>query len=106
MGVPEIEVYLSHLVQEGNISASTQNQTFNTILFLYRNVLKNELAAPIHALRAQHLPTDDGKTGSFSCQRSPAMVITKGFAPDSLDFPFFTRNDKDPIGSLPFNNPV
>jgi site-specific recombinase XerD len=39
--------------QEGNnISASTQNQAFNAILFLYRNVLKIELAAPIHALRA------------------------------------------------------
>ena len=60
MGVPEIEAFLSHLVQEGDVSASTQNQAFNAILFLYRNVLKIELAAPIHALRAkrtQRLPT-------------------------------------------------
>jgi integron integrase len=60
MGVPEIEAFLSHLVQEGDVSASTQNQAFNDILFLYRNVLKIELAAPIHALRAkrsQRLPT-------------------------------------------------
>ena len=59
MGVPEIEAFLSHLVQEGDVSASTQNQAFNAILFLYRNLLKIELAAPIHALRAkraQRLP--------------------------------------------------
>lgn len=60
MGVPEIEAFLSHLAQEGNVSASTQNQAFNAILFLYRNVLKIELVTPIHALRAkrsEHLPT-------------------------------------------------
>jgi hypothetical protein len=60
MGVLEIEAFLLHLAQEGDVSASTQNQAFNAILFLYRNVLKIELAAPIHALwakRSQHLPT-------------------------------------------------
>src|SRR5574341_193833 len=60
MGAPEIEAFLSHLAQEGNVSASTQNQAFNAILFLYRNVLKIELTAPVYALRAkrsQHLPT-------------------------------------------------
>jgi hypothetical protein len=61
MGVPTIEAILSQLAQEGNLSASTQNQVFNAILFLYRNVLKIELATPIHALRAiraHHLPTE------------------------------------------------
>jgi integron integrase len=60
MGAPEIEAFLSHLTQEANVSASTQNQAFNALLFLYRNVLQIELATPIHALRAkraQHLPT-------------------------------------------------
>ena len=60
MGAPEIEAFLSHLAQEGNVSASTQNQAFNALLFLYRNVLHVELCATIHALRAkraQHLPT-------------------------------------------------
>ena len=60
MGTPEIEVFLSHLAQEANVSASTQNQAFNALLFLYRNVLQIELSTPIHALRAkraQHLPT-------------------------------------------------
>lgn len=60
MGAPEIEAFLSHLAQEGNVSASTQNQAFNALLFLYRSVLHIELGASIHALRAkpaQHLPT-------------------------------------------------
>jgi site-specific recombinase XerD len=60
MGATEIEVFLSHLAQEANVSASTQNQAFNALLFLYRNVLQIELATPVHALRAkraQHLPT-------------------------------------------------
>lgn len=59
MGAPEIEAFLSHLAQEGSVSASTQNQAFNALLFLYRNVLHIELGATIHALRAkrgQHLP--------------------------------------------------
>ncbi len=65
MGSPEIEAFLSHLAQEANVSASTQNQAFNALLFLYRNVLQIELATPIHAMRAkraQRLPTVLSKT--------------------------------------------
>jgi len=35
MGAPEIEAFLSHLAQEANVSASTQNQAFNALLFLF-----------------------------------------------------------------------
>ena len=51
--MPEIETFLSHLAQEANVYASTQNQSLYALLFLYRNVLRVELAAPIHALRAK-----------------------------------------------------
>lgn len=37
MGTPEIEAFLSHLAHEANLSASTQNQAFNALLFLYHN---------------------------------------------------------------------
>ncbi len=40
-----------HLAQEGNVSASTQNQAFNALLFLYRNVLDLELAVSDYAAR-------------------------------------------------------
>ena len=52
MAEPEIEAFLTHLAVKENVSASTQNQAFNAILFLYRNVLKQELQG-IEAMRAK-----------------------------------------------------
>jgi site-specific recombinase XerD len=43
MGGKEIEEFLTHLAVEGNVAASTQNQALNAILFLYKEVLKQEL---------------------------------------------------------------
>ncbi len=43
MGEPEVRAFLSHLAVEGAVAASTQNQAFSAILFLYREVLKQEL---------------------------------------------------------------
>ena len=52
MGAQEVEAFLTHLAVERQVSASTQNQAFSAILFLYRNVLGIELDR-IHALRAK-----------------------------------------------------
>jgi integron integrase len=60
MGAKDVEAFLSHLAVELKVSASTQNQAFNALLFLYREVLKKELGASIDAVRAKtpkHLPT-------------------------------------------------
>lgn len=43
MGAPEVEAFLSHLAVNRRVAASTQNQAFNALLFLYRDVLKQEL---------------------------------------------------------------
>jgi integron integrase len=43
MGVEEIRQFLSHLANEGQVSASTQNQALSALLFLYREVLGVEL---------------------------------------------------------------
>ena len=43
MGEEEVTRFLSHLATEKRVSASTQNQALNAILFLYREVLKKEL---------------------------------------------------------------
>jgi hypothetical protein len=40
MSGQEVEAFLSHLAVEEKVSASTQNQAFNALLFLYREVLK------------------------------------------------------------------
>ncbi len=39
MGVAEVRAFLTHLAKERNVSASTQNQALNALLFMYRKVL-------------------------------------------------------------------
>ena len=53
MGVREIENYLSFLAVHRSVSPSTQNQAFNAILFLYKQVLHIELEQDIRASRAR-----------------------------------------------------
>lgn len=60
MGQKEIEAFLSHLAMEGKVAASTQNQAFNALLFLYEKVLGLDVFDNIDACRAkrpQRLPT-------------------------------------------------
>ena len=59
MGVPEVEAFLSYLAVDERVAASTQNQALSALLFLYREVLHQNLG-PVDALRAQkprRLPT-------------------------------------------------
>jgi integron integrase len=60
MGQSDIEAFLSHLAIDRKVSASTQNQAFNALLFLYRHVLEKEIGDNINAVRAKkpkRLPT-------------------------------------------------
>jgi len=43
MSEPEMADFLTHLARTGNISASTQNQALSALLFLYKEVLKQEI---------------------------------------------------------------
>jgi len=43
VGVPEIRAYLAYLATERNVTASTQNTALSALLFLYREVLQQEL---------------------------------------------------------------
>jgi len=52
MGAAEVSAFLTHLAVERQVSASTQNQAFNALLFLYRHVFGRELAN-IDAMRAK-----------------------------------------------------
>ena len=58
MGVAEIEAFLSHLAVERHLAASTQNQAFSALLFLYQRVLAIELAKVefLRARRPERLP--------------------------------------------------
>lgn len=54
MGVAEIEKFLTHLAVREKVSAATQNQAFNAILFLYREVLGISMEGQnISAIRAK-----------------------------------------------------
>jgi len=43
MGAPEVEAFLTGLATRGRVAASTQNQALAALLFLYREVLAQEL---------------------------------------------------------------
>ena len=43
MGPAEVEAFLTHLAVDGHVSASTQNQALSALLFLYREVLEQDL---------------------------------------------------------------
>ncbi|MBX3420472.1 MAG: integron integrase [Pirellulaceae bacterium] len=53
LGEPQIKEYLSSLAVDRNVSASTQNQAFSALLFLFRVVLKRELGF-LDAVRAKN----------------------------------------------------
>jgi integron integrase len=60
MGGQEVNAFLTHLAVIENVAASTQNQALCAILFLYREVLQQELDLNLNAVRAKrphYLPT-------------------------------------------------
>ena len=63
MGAREVERFLSHLATQGQVAASTQRQALNAIVFLYRDVLDQELG-DIEPIRSKK-------------QRKPPTVLTK-----------------------------
>jgi integron integrase len=59
MGAEEVNAFLSALALHDRVSASTQNQALNALLFLYRHVLQDPLPWLQDVVRAQrpiHLP--------------------------------------------------
>ena len=52
MGTVEVQSFLSYLAVDRRVSASTQNQALNSLVFLYKHVLKKELG-DIDAVRAR-----------------------------------------------------
>jgi integron integrase len=59
MGAAEITQFLSALAVQRNVAASTQNQALSALLFLYRNVLEQELPwldGVVRARRPERLP--------------------------------------------------
>lgn len=53
MGVQEVQQFLSHLAVEGHVAASTQSQALSAILFLYQQVLKQNIGWIDEVVRAK-----------------------------------------------------
>jgi len=59
MGEPEIARFLSSLASESHVSASTQNQALNALIFLYNHVLEKKIGlieGVVRAKRSRRLP--------------------------------------------------
>jgi site-specific recombinase XerD len=59
LGAEEITEFLNHLATQRHVTASTQNQALNAIVFLYRRVLGrdvDELGGLVRARKARRLP--------------------------------------------------
>jgi integron integrase len=59
MSAPEINTFLTHLAVDRRVSASTQNQAFNALLFLYQTVLQvdpGRIEGVVRAQRPKRLP--------------------------------------------------
>ena len=55
----DVRDYLSYLAMKRHVSSSTQNQAFNALLFLFRDILKipiDDLSQTVRAKRGQKLP--------------------------------------------------
>lgn len=65
MGERHVQDFLTHLAVVGKVTASTQNQALNAIVFLYKHVLQKDLGDFSKAVRARH-------------SRRKPVVLTKG----------------------------
>ena len=78
-----IKEFLTHLAIKKNVSASTQNQAFNALLFLFRNVFKIEpgdLTATIRAKRGPKLPvvlTVEEVKSLFTCMEGKQLLMAQ-----------------------------
>lgn len=82
MGAPEVEAFLTHLAVERKVAASTQNQALSALLFLYREVLHQELGSvdSVRARKPKRLPTVLTKSealGVITAMSGTPQLMTK-----------------------------
>lgn len=83
MGEKQVELFLTHLAVKENVSASTQNQALNALLFLYRDVLLQPLDKKINAVRARRpkrMPTvlsHDEVQRTLNCMSGSRALMAK-----------------------------
>ncbi len=66
MGNEEVNMFLTHLAVEGQVSASTQNQALAALLFLYRELLERDLNLVVGLLYGSGLRLMEALTFRYS----------------------------------------
>jgi integron integrase len=78
---PKIEAFLSNLAVQGEVAVSTQNQAFNALLFVYREVLHVEVGRieSVRATRPARLPTvltpEEARQVIVAMSGTPQLVV-------------------------------
>jgi site-specific recombinase XerD len=81
LAAEHVVAYLNYLAQDCHVSASTQNQALNAIVFLYKQVLQKpleEFQQLVQARRRRHLPTvltRDESKAIFAHMRDPYLTM-------------------------------
>ena len=103
LGAHHVERYLSHLATQRKVSASTQRQALNAIVFLYREVLNISLAEkncarPRETLcdSAHCFNSERGTRFAGKNDRNPSVdgktSIRRGLATDGMYSPAYPRH--------------
>jgi integron integrase len=83
MGGPEVEIFLSHLANARNVSASTHQQALSALLFLYKEVLGvdlpwlDNLSRPKKPQRLPTVLTQDEVTRLFAYLEGTHLLIAR-----------------------------
>ncbi len=79
----DVKNYLSHIALRERVSASTQNQAFNALLFLFRNILQknlSDLTDTVRARQKRRLPvvlTREEVNQLFSFLEGPSLLMAQ-----------------------------
>jgi integron integrase len=83
MGVAEVTAFLNHLAEDRTVAASTQNQALNSLVFLYKHVVKKEvgkLDGLVRAKRPLRLPVvltrDEVRAVLAQLSGCPLLMLT------------------------------
>jgi hypothetical protein len=71
LDMDDVKTFLSHLAMNKQVAASSQNQAFNALLFLFKHVLLNEFGKVEGVVRAKRRPSrtiKEAKPSAAICQ--------------------------------------
>lgn len=105
MGTAEVEAFLTHLAVNREVAATTQNQAWNALEFLYREVLKVELEG-IEASRADLVPSflDTAEMAKDRKLVADLLPCFREIAPlcEGLEDTIMLANSDNMVGDLAF----